>query len=153
MSFRLYLSLFKIQDVGKSKLFIGALQCLVTQSCLILCDPMDCSPPSSSVHGDSPGKNTGVGCHALLQGSSQPRDWSCVSCIGRQILNCCWHLGSPLGHMLLPYWKRQLNTEFLAYKQIRWEHSPYTHTHAHTHTRTHTHTQERLCPSCCQPET
>ena len=26
-----------------------------------------CSPLSSSVHGDSPGKNTGVGCHALLQ--------------------------------------------------------------------------------------
>ena len=34
---------------------------------------MDCSPPGSSVHGDSPGKNTGVGCHVLLQGSSQPR--------------------------------------------------------------------------------
>ena len=32
-----------------------------------LCDPMDCSPPGSSVHGDSPGKNTGMGCHALLQ--------------------------------------------------------------------------------------
>ena len=29
---------------------------------------MDCSPPGSSVHWDSPGKNTGVGCHALLQG-------------------------------------------------------------------------------------
>ena len=28
------------------------------------------SPPGSSVQGDSPGKNTGVGCHALLQGSS-----------------------------------------------------------------------------------
>ena len=42
--------------------------CLVTQSCPILCDPMDCSLPDSSVHGDSPGKNTGVGCHALLQG-------------------------------------------------------------------------------------
>ena len=28
---------------------------------------MDCSPPGSSVHGNSPGKNTGVGCHALLQ--------------------------------------------------------------------------------------
>ena len=27
-----------------------------------------CSPPGSSVHGDSPGKNTRVGCHALLQG-------------------------------------------------------------------------------------
>ena len=45
---------------------------IVAQSCLILCDPMDCSLdcslPSSSVHGDSPGKNTGLGCHALLQG-------------------------------------------------------------------------------------
>ena len=30
--------------------------------------PMDCSQPGSSVHGDSPGKNTGVGCHVLLQG-------------------------------------------------------------------------------------
>ena len=29
---------------------------------------MDCSLPGSSVHGDSPSKNTGVGCHALLQG-------------------------------------------------------------------------------------
>ena len=28
---------------------------------------MDCSPPGSSVYGDSPGKNTGVGHHALLQ--------------------------------------------------------------------------------------
>ena len=37
------------------------------QSCLILCNTMDCSPPSSSVHGDSPGKNTGVDCYALPQ--------------------------------------------------------------------------------------
>ena len=42
--------------------------CLVTQSCLTLCNPMDSSPPGSSIHGDSPGKNTGVGCHAFLQG-------------------------------------------------------------------------------------
>ena len=42
--------------------------CLVTQSCLTLCDTMDCSPPNSLVHGDSPGKNSEVGCHALLQG-------------------------------------------------------------------------------------
>ena len=41
--------------------------CLVTQSCLTLCNPRDCSPPGSSVHGDSLGKNTGAGCHALLQ--------------------------------------------------------------------------------------
>ena len=44
--------------------------CLVAQLCLILCDPMDyCSPPGSSVHGDSPGTNIGVGCHVLLQGN------------------------------------------------------------------------------------
>ena len=30
--------------------------------------PMDCRPSGSSVRGDSPSKNTGVGCHALLQG-------------------------------------------------------------------------------------
>ena len=41
---------------------------LVIQSCLTLCNPMDCSLPGSSVHGDSPSKNTEVGCHALLQG-------------------------------------------------------------------------------------
>ena len=38
------------------------------QLCLTLCDPMDYSPPGSSVHGDSPGKNTGVVCRAFLQG-------------------------------------------------------------------------------------
>ena len=37
------------------------------QSCPTLCDPMDCSPPGSSIHGIFPGKNSGVGCHFLLQ--------------------------------------------------------------------------------------
>ena len=41
--------------------------CLVTHLCLTLCDPMDCSP-LSSFSWNSPGKNTGVGCQALLQG-------------------------------------------------------------------------------------
>ena len=38
------------------------------RSCKALCNPMICSPPGSSVHGDSPGKNTGVGCHNLPKG-------------------------------------------------------------------------------------
>ena len=42
--------------------------CLVARLCPTLCNPMDCSPPGSSVHGESPGKNIGVGCPALLQG-------------------------------------------------------------------------------------
>ena len=37
------------------------------QSCLTLCNPIDDSPPGSPVLWDSPGKNTGVGCHFLLQ--------------------------------------------------------------------------------------
>ena len=41
---------------------VCAALCLVAQSCPIFCDSTDCSPPGSSVHGDSPGKNTGVGC-------------------------------------------------------------------------------------------
>ena len=40
----------------------------VAQSCLTLCDPMDCSLPGSSVYGIFLGKGTGVGCHAILQG-------------------------------------------------------------------------------------
>ena len=49
------------------------------QSCPTLCDPMDCNPPGSSIHGDSPGQNTD-----LLQGlfptqGLNPRLCSCIS--------------------------------------------------------------------------
>ena len=40
----------------------------VTQLWLTLCDPLDCSPSGSSVHEIFSGKNTGAGCHFLLQG-------------------------------------------------------------------------------------
>ena len=74
---------------------------LVAQSCLTLCNPMDCSPPGSSVHGDSPGKNTGVGCHALLQGifpiqGSKPGLPHC-----RQIFYHLSHQGSPYIHIYI----------------------------------------------------
>ena len=42
--------------------------CVLLVAQLALCNPMDCSLPGSSIHRDSPGKNTRVGCHALLQG-------------------------------------------------------------------------------------
>ena len=41
---------------------------LVAQSCPTLCDPMDCSPPGSSVQEIFQARITGVGCHFLLQG-------------------------------------------------------------------------------------
>ena len=36
--------------------------CMCDSLCLTLCNPKDCSPPGSSVHGIFPGKNNGVGC-------------------------------------------------------------------------------------------
>ena len=72
--------------------------CLVARSCLTLCDPMDCSPPGSSVHGDSPGKNTGVSCYALLQKIFPTQNHACLShasCIERWVLYQQHHLGSP----------------------------------------------------------
>ena len=50
------------------------------------------SLPGSSFHQIFPGKNTGAGCHFLLQGTSWPRDWthvSCLSCIAGGLF-CCW---------------------------------------------------------------
>ena len=59
------------------------------QSCLMLCNPMDCSPPGSSVHGISQARILEWIAISFLRRSSRPRNQthvSCVSCIGRQIL-------------------------------------------------------------------
>jgi len=69
--------------------------CLVAQSCLTLCDPIDYSPSGSSVHGNSSGKNTGVGCHAVLQGNFP------IQGLNPGLLHCRWilyhmsHQGGP----------------------------------------------------------
>ena len=86
MYFKLY--------IGNIPLVINLFCVLVPQSCLTLCDPVDCSLPGSSVHGIPPGKNTGVGCHFLLQGifptqGLNPGLWHC-----RQILYQLSHQGS-----------------------------------------------------------
>ena len=64
---------------------------LVSQSYLTLCNPMDCIPWGSSVHGDSPGKNTRVGCHALLQGIFQTEGLNLGLVHCRWILYCLSH--------------------------------------------------------------
>ena len=68
---------------------------LVTQSCPIICKTMDCSLPGSSVHGDSTGKNTRMGCHALLQEifPTQGSNPGLPHC--RQILYHLSHQGCP----------------------------------------------------------
>ena len=92
---------------------------------LFLCNPMDCSPPGSSVHGDSPGKNIGVGCHALLQRiflthGSNPDLPPC-----RQILYHLSHQGSQriLAWVAYPIskgtsWPQESNQALLHCRQI-----------------------------------
>ena len=70
---------------------------------------MDCSPPIRLLcPWESPGKNTGVGCHPLLRGSSQLRTQTWVSCIGRRIFYHLSHQGSPRECCLpVPCWGNQ----------------------------------------------
>ena len=51
-----------------SRIFRVLRACSFSQSCLNLCNLMDCSLPGSSVYGIFPGRNTGVGHHFILQG-------------------------------------------------------------------------------------
>ena len=70
---------------------------LVAPWCLILCDPMDCSPPGSSVHGTLQARIPEWVAMPSSRGSSQSRDWthvSCISSIGRRVLYHSCHLGS-----------------------------------------------------------
>ena len=64
-----------------------------TQSCQILCNTVDCGPPGSSVHGDSPGKNIRVGCHAPLRGMFPAQVSNPVLPHCRWILYCLSHEG------------------------------------------------------------
>ena len=54
---------------------------LATQSCLTLCDAMDCSPSGFSVHGILQARALEQGAISPSRGSSWPRDWTWVSCI------------------------------------------------------------------------
>ena len=55
---------------------------LVIQVCPTVCDPVDCSLPGSSVRG----RNSGVGCHSLLQGIFQTQG------LNPSLLHCRWSL-------------------------------------------------------------
>ena len=53
--------------------------CLVIKLCLILCNPMDCSPPGFSVHEISQARFLESAAISFSRGSSWPRDQTCVS--------------------------------------------------------------------------
>ena len=58
--------------------------CLVIQSSPTLCNPMDCSPPGSSVHGIFQARIIGVGCHFLFQGIFPTQG------LNLSLLHCRW---------------------------------------------------------------
>ena len=79
---------------------IGA--CSVAQSCATLCDPMDYSPAKWLCPWSFQGKNTGVGCHILLQGIFPTQELNLgLPCFlhCKQILYPLSHGGSPKNPM------------------------------------------------------
>ena len=83
---------FRLPAIGLSLTFLSDSICMCAQSCLTFYDPMDCSPPGSSVPGVFQARILEGVAIPDSRGSSQPRDWtldSCVSYTGRRVLNHC----------------------------------------------------------------
>ena len=90
-----YLNCLALSDMQSNLLVVNyAVLCLVAQSRPTLFNPMDCIPQGFSVHEDSPGKNTGEGCHGLLQGIFPPLGLNPVFCIAGRFFTV-WAPGKP----------------------------------------------------------
>ena len=93
-------SLLIVSSHGWKRFLAFSCVCMHAKSLLLcptLCQPMDYSPPGSSVHGILQARILEWVAMPSSRGSSQPRDWTCVSyisCIGRQVLYHLRHLGS-----------------------------------------------------------
>ena len=88
--------------------------CSVAQPCPTLCNLMDCSSPGFSVHGILQARILKRVAISYSRGSSQPRNWtrvSCVSCIGRWILNHC--ITWEPSHLVAKKWPVNPATETL----------------------------------------
>ena len=68
----------------------------VTQSCPTLCDPMDCSPPGSSVHGILQARILEWVAILFSRASSRSRGWTQVSCTAGGFINRLSHQGMHL---------------------------------------------------------
>ena len=96
--FPIYIMIYKYGNVHDS--CVENSRCIHAQSlqsCLTLCDPIDCSPPGSSVHAILQARMLEWVAMPSSRGSSQPRDQTCISCIGG-------------GSLLLSHWGRPENS-------------------------------------------
>ena len=80
------LAAFSLASLFAGTLVVKGKECEVAQSCLTLCDPMDCSPPNSSVHGILQARILKWVAISFSRGSSQPRDLTLISCIAGEFL-------------------------------------------------------------------
>ena len=91
--------------------------CSVVQSSLTVCDPINRSPPRLLCLWDSPGKNTGVGCHFLLQGifPTQGSNPSLLSLLHCRCILYHWAIGASSSYYYY-YYLRSLKLSFLICK-------------------------------------
>ena len=106
------------------------LSCSVVSDSWTLGNCMDCSPPGSSVHGDSPSENTGEGGHASLQGifPTQGSNPGLLHC--RQIIYHLSRQGSPrilewVASLLRESIQGLLHCRWILY-QLSYQGSPYS---------------------------
>ena len=93
--------LFYAMEIFKKQCGQDNRACSVAQSCLTLSNSMDCSPQGSSVHGISQAGILEWIAIPFSRESSWSRDWTCVSCIGKQVL-CHWASGKSLTVGIVP---------------------------------------------------
>ena len=72
--------------------------CSAAQSCLTLCDPVDCSPPGSSVQGVLPARILEWVAMTSSRGPSQPRDWTCITCVSCTVVRFFTHWATWEAH-------------------------------------------------------
>ena len=100
------------KNLKRSAYVYACMSAKLPQSCLNVCDPMDCNLPGSAVHRILQARILEWVAMPSSRGSSWPRGWSClscVSCIGRRVLYHWCHLGS---HVLLIHFALQQKLTF-----------------------------------------
>ena len=101
-----------ISETSRSTLTPKEMKVLVTQSCLTLCDPTDCTSPGSSVHGILQTRILEWVAISFSRGSSWPRDGTWVSCIAGRFFTA-WATREALYFLYWPH-KQFINKDVRA---------------------------------------
>jgi len=109
-----------ITNPSQHSFFLNLKVKCVTQLCPILCNPMDCSPQGSSVHGISKARILECFAISFSRGSSQSRDWTQVSYIADRFFYHLNHQGSPPEPELSPKFLFKTTDQENKTNQLAW---------------------------------